>query len=223
MTEIEFKSKMGVELIDFYGGDSRVVQSARVSTLGANEPEPGEGKGLVKFLLREGHMSPFEHSGFTFRVHAPIFVTRQMLRHRSSQFNEESGRYRELEPVFYVPSAERPVVQVGKTGDYTFQHDIDASLFLSHELKTATSDSWRSYKYMLDRGIAKEVARMVLPVNLFSTMYMTLNARNLMHFLDLRLDPHAQQEIREVAEHMEVAFSYEMPWTYDAWKESKNG
>lgn len=223
MTEIEFKSKMGVELIDFYGGDSRVVQSARVSTLGANEPEPGEGKGLVKFLLREGHMSPFEHSGFTFRVHAPIFVTRQMLRHRSSQFNEESGRYRELEPVFYVPSAERPVVQVGKTGDYAFQHDIDASLFLSHELKTATSDSWRSYTYMLDRGIAKEVARMVLPVNLFSTMYMTLNARNLMHFLDLRLDKHAQSEIREVAEHMEVAFSYEMPWTYDAWKESKNG
>lgn len=223
MTEIQFKSKMGVELIDFYGGDSRVVQSARVSTLGANDPEPGEGKGLVKFLLREGHMSPFEHSGFTFRVHAPIFVTRQMLRHRSSQFNEESGRYRELEPVFYVPSAERPVVQVGKTGDYDFVTNLSTTGIAVMETRMASEDSWRRYENMLSLGIAKEVARMVLPVNLFSTMYMTLNARNLMHFLDLRLDHHAQQEIREVAEHMEVAFSYEMPWTYDAWKESKNG
>ena len=223
MTEIEFKSKMGVELIDFYGGDSRVVQSARVSTLGANDPEPGEGKGLVKFLLREGHMSPFEHSGFTFRVHAPIFVTRQMLRHRSSQFNEESGRYRELEPVFYVPSAERPVVQVGKTGDYDFVTNLSTTGIAVMETRMASEDSWRRYENMLSLGIAKEVARMVLPVNLFSTMYMTLNARNLMHFLDLRLDKHAQSEIREVAEHMEVAFSYEMPWTYDAWKESKNG
>lgn len=223
MTEIQFKSKMGVELIDFWGGDSRVVQSARVSTLGANDPEPGEGKGLVKFLLRSGHFSPFEHSGFTFRVHAPIFVTRQMLRHRSSQFNEESGRYRELEPVFYVPSAERPVVQVGKTGDYDFVTNLSTTGIAVMETRMASEDSWRRYENMLSLGIAKEVARMVLPVNLFSTMYMTLNARNLMHFLDLRLDLHAQQEIREVAEHMEVAFSYEMPWTYDAWKESKNG
>ena len=168
-------------------------------------------------------MSPFEHSGFTFRVHAPIFVTRQMLRHRSSQFNEESGRYRELEPVFYVPSAERPVVQVGKTGDYDFVTNLSTTGIAVMETRMASEDSWRRYENMLSLGIAKEVARMVLPVNLFSTMYMTLNARNLMHFLDLRLDHHAQQEIREVAEHMEVAFSYEMPWTYDAWKESKNG
>ena len=222
MTEIEFKSKMGVELIDFWGGDSRVVQSARVSTLGANDPEPGEGKGLVKFLLREGHMSPFEHSGFTFRVHAPIFVTRQMLRHRSSQFNEESGRYRELEPVFYIPPPERHVVQVGKTGDYTFEDNPAAGITARYLIDHTSRWCWDSYVEMLEGGVAKEVARMVLPVNLFSTMYMTLNARNLMHFLDLRLDPHAQQEIREVAEHMEVAFSYEMPWTYDAWKEGKN-
>ena len=222
MTEIEFKSKIGVELIDFWGGDSRVVQSARVSTLGANEPEPGEGEGLVKFLLRSGHFSPFEHSGFTFRVHAPIFVTRQMLRHRSSQFNEESGRYRELEPVFYVPSADRPVVQVGKTGDYTFEDDDEANAIAEEIIRSASENAWADYSELLNAGTAKEVARMVLPVNLFSTMYMTLNARNLMHFLDLRLDKHSQQEIREVAEHMEVAFSYEMPWTYDAWKEGKN-
>lgn len=170
-----------------------------------------------------GNSSPFEHSGFTFRVHAPIFVTRQMLRHRSSQFNEESGRYRELEPVFYVPSAERPVVQVGKTGDYTFEDDDEANAIASEIIQSASQNAWADYRELVFHGIAKEVARMVLPVNLFSTMYMTLNARNLMHFLDLRLDKHAQSEIREVAEHMEVAFSYEMPWTYDAWKESKNG
>lgn len=220
MTEIQFKSEVDVELINQYGSDTGVVQAARVSTLGANDPEPDEGKGLVKYLLRNNHMSPFEHSGFTFRVHAPIFVTRQMLRHRSSQFNEESGRYRELEPVFYVPPPERPVAQIGKTGDYQFRDDAGTYEVASETIKSASALSWGHYDYALSMGVAKEVARMVLPVNLFSTMYMTLNARNLMHFLDLRLDPHAQQEIQWVAQKMEESFEEHMPWTYDAWKEN---
>lgn len=220
MTEIQFKSDVDVELIDAYGSDNRVVQAARVSTLGANDPEPSEGAGLIRYLLRNEHMSPFEHAGFTFRVHAPIFVTRQMLRHRSSQFNEESGRYRELEPVFYVPPPERPVVQVGKTGDYEFEDNAEAFAQAKYALTSGSQWAWDTYAIMLERGIAKEVARMVLPVNLFSTMYMTLNARNLMHFLDLRLDPHAQREIQWVAQKMEVYFAEAMPWTYAAWKEN---
>lgn len=220
MTDIQFKSDVDVELIDAYGSDNRVVQAARVSTLGANDPEPSEGAGLIRYLLRNEHMSPFEHAGFTFRVHAPIFVTRQMLRHRSSQFNEESGRYRELEPIFYVPPPERPVVQVGKTGDYTFEDDGDRSEKVRGTLRWESENIWATYRNMIDDGVAKEVARMVLPVNLFSTMYMTLNARNLMHFLDLRLDSHAQQEIQWIARKMEVYFAEAMPWTYAAWKES---
>lgn len=217
MTEVSFTSEMGVQLIDWMGGDSRVVQAARTSTKGANDPEPGEGRGLVNFLHKEHHEVPFEHSVFTFRLHVPIFVSRQLVKHRITSISEESGRYKELDPVFYVPPPERPVVQIGKTGAYNFIQDQYAHDQAEFWIADAARESWDTYELLLDRGIAKEVARMVLPVNTYGTMYMTINARSMFNFLSLRTDHHAQKEIRDLAGQVADVFAEKMPWTYAAW------
>lgn len=173
--------------------------------------------------MRNNHATPFESSVFTFRVEAPIFVTRQMMRHRIASWNEESGRYRQLDSVFYVPDPDRPLVQVGKTGDYQFVEADDFRIDkVREEIHSASVLAMDTYERLLELGIAKEVARMVLPVNTYSSLYMTVNARSLMNFLNLRLDSHAQYEIREVAAKMAVAFEAKMPLTYNAWRETHN-
>ena len=169
--------------------------------------------------------SPFEHNSMTFFVSAPIFVFREFQRHRIASYNEESGRYRELRPVFYVPGPERKLVQEGKPGHYVFvdgtseQHDVVVS---------ATQESCRqayaAYKQMLDVGIAREIARGVLPVATYSSMYVTVNARSLMNFLSLRTKREGstfpsfpQREIEMVAEQMEAEWARLMPLTHAAF------
>ena len=219
MTEPTFRSDMKVELIDFMGGDGRVVQAARTSTLGAAASEEKESEGLINFLLRERHEVPFETSVFTFRIEAPIFVTRQILKHRISSISETSGRYRELPGEFYIPSEERPLAQTGKTGEYNMVHlGEHEETRLAIEMVRASQRAWASYEHMLRNGAAKEVARMVLPVNLYSSMYLTMNARSLMNFLSLRNEHHAQHEIREVAKQMEDIFAEKMSLTFKAWR-----
>jgi thymidylate synthase (FAD) len=144
----------------------------------------------------------------TFRVEAPIFVTREMLRHRLSSFNEESGRYRELDGVFYVPRPGRPLVQVGKVGEYRFKPGTrDQGRLTRGLIRIASAVSWSIYRRLLRLGIAREVARLVLPVNLYSTIYYTANLRSLLNFLSLRADwgdaavnrSKPQDEIQQVA------------------------
>ena len=219
MTEPTFRSDMKVELIDFMGGDGRVVQAARTSTLGAAASEEKESEGLINFLLRERHEVPVEHSVFTFRIEAPIFVTRQILKHRISSISETSGRYRELPGEFYIPYEARPLAQAGRTGEYNMVHlgeHEETRLVL--EMVRASQRAWASYEHMLRNGAAKEVARMVLPVNLYSSMYLTMNARSLMNFISLRNEHHAQWETREVAEQMEDIFAEKMPLTFKSWR-----
>lgn len=219
MTDITFRSDMKVELIDFMGGDGRAVQAARTSTLGASASGEEERAGLINFLLRERHEVPFEHSVFTFRVEAPIFVTRQILKHRITSISEESGRYREMDGEFYVPPIWRPLGQTGKTGDYNMVHlDPQAIEDTQLLLERAAIKARQTYQELLAQGVAKEVARMLLPVNLYSSMYLTINARSLMNFLSLRNEHHAQWETREVAEKMEGIFAEKMPLTFKAWK-----
>lgn len=220
MTDITFRSDMKVELIDFMGGDGRAVQAARTSTVGAAASAEEERAGLINFLWREKHHVPFEHTMFTFRVEAPIFVTRQILKHRTTSISEESGRYRELDGVFYIPNTDRPLAQVGKTGDYNMV-PLENHEYATTYMKNAAHNSWYYYKALLSAGAAKEAARMVLPVNLYSSMYITMNARNLVHFLTLRNEHHAQHEIRQVAEQMEKVFAQQMPLTYKAWRTSE--
>lgn len=214
---VTFRSDMGLSLVDSMGSDQSVVRAARVSTVGANEGEGGER--LIGYLMREKHMSPFEHATFTFLVEAPIFTINQMVRHRIASFNIESGRYKELEPVFYVPDAQRHLVQVGKTGSYEFEEgDAVQCAMVNVMLMSTAGYAWDAYEQMIAAGIAKEVARMVLPLNIYSSLYVTMNARGLMNFLSLRNEHHAQHEIRQVARQMEDIFAEHMPLTHAAFR-----
>lgn len=227
MTEITFRSDVTVKLINSMASDEAVTMAARVST-GASE-NPEKDAGLINYLMRDRHGSPFEHNAFTFFIEAPIFVFREFMRHRIASYNEESGRYKELEPVFYVPGGDRKLIQVGKPGAYTFV-DADYSQVKSAQAMTRLSSerSYELYKKMLDDGIAREVARGVLPVNTYSSMYVTMNARSLMNFLSLRTTREGthfpsfpQREIEMVAEKMEEFFTEKMPVTYATF--NKNG
>ena len=225
--DISFRSDVTVSLIKHSASDSDVAFAARVSTQGemSQYVEPKELGGLINFLMRERHGSPFEHSVFTFYVKAPIFVWREHMRHRIASYNEESGRYRVLEPEFYVPNSSRKLVQVGKTGSYTFepgsaeQHDI-----VNRNYENSCFAAYNAYLNMIVSGVAREVARGVLPVTIYSSAYVTMNARALMNFLSLRRsapDSHfpsyPQREIEMVAEKYEEIFQNIMPVTHHAF------
>lgn len=229
MSDITFRSDMGVELIQWMGSDNIIVHSARISTGVATGDElTDRDRGLINFLMRDRHGTPFEHATFTFRVEAPIFVFREFMRHRIASYNEESGRYKELSPVFYVPSLSRNLVQEGKTGAYTFTPgDLNQHLTVMKEHYLNAEESYAHYQEMLKAGIAKEVARAVLPVGIYSSMYVTMNARALMNFLSLRtlregahFPSFPQREIEMVAEQMEKLWAEKMPATYESFNKS---
>jgi len=230
---IIFRDHMTVELVKSSASDSDVIWAARVSTAGEQSLEAvgsdaSRAEGLINYLARERHGSPFEHTSMTFFVSAPIFVFREFMRHRIASYNEESGRYRELNPVFYIPSTERRLVQIGKPGSYEFVEGTPAQYELSVALiKESCTLAYESYQKMLDAGVAREVARVVLPVTLYSSMYVTMNARALMNFLSLRtaregshFPSYPQREIEMVAELMEEHFARLMPITYGAFQKS---
>lgn len=233
MSEAIFRSDMSVDLVKHSASDADVIWAARVSTAGEQSldeisKDPAKSAGLINYLARERHGSPFEHTSMTFFISAPIFVFREFMRHRIASYNEESGRYRELQPVFYVPSPERKLVQIGKTGAYEFidgtkeQYDITV-----RSMKESYVFSYEHYQKMLEAGVAREVARAVLPVGLYSSMYVTMNARALMNFLSLRTSregshfpSYPQREIEMVAEKMEEVFARLMPLTHSAFEKS---
>lgn len=228
--EIEFRSDVTVELVRASAQDADVVFAARVSTVGEQsltdiDADATESTGLISFLMRERHGSPFEHTSMTFFVNAPIFVWREHMRHRISSYNEESGRYRELLPVFYVPDAERNIIQVGKPGAYEFlPGSAEQYALIDTQMKRACTDSYAAYQSMLAAGVAREVARMVLPVSIYSSAYVTMNARALMNFLSLRrkaegsqFPSYPQREIEMVAEIYEQFWADLMPITHQAF------
>ncbi|NHN45416.1 FAD-dependent thymidylate synthase [Chryseoglobus frigidaquae] len=231
--EIQFRSDVTVELVRASAHDSDVLFAARVSTQGeqtleaaaSGDEATARDRGLINYLMRDRHGSPFEHNSMTFYVQAPIFVFREFMRHRIASYNEESGRYRELRPVFYVPGPDRNLVQVGKPGAYEFLPGSAEQLALvDAEVRASCTAAYASYQRMLDAGIAREVARAVLPVTIYSTMYVTMNARSLMNFLSLRTKREGthfpsfpQREIEMVAEQMEQHFAALMPLTYESF------
>jgi len=231
--EIIFRDDMSVELVKSSASDADVIWAARVSTAGDKSLEdvgadPAKSEGLINYLARERHGSPFEHTSMTFFISAPIFVFREFMRHRIASYNEESGRYRELKPVFYIPSKERKLVQIGKAGAYTFVDGTPEQFDLTvAAIKDTCNLAYANYQKMLDAGVAREVARAVLPVTLYSSMYVTMNARALMNFLSLRTEregshfpSYPQREIEMVAEKMEAHFAKLMPITYGAFQKS---
>ena len=232
-TEIIFRSDMTVELVKASASDADVIWAARVSTAGEQSldeigEDPARSAGLINYLARERHGSPFEHTSMTFFISAPIFVFREFMRHRIASYNEESGRYRELSPVFYIPDADRKLVQIGKAGSYSFIEGTKEQLEVTEAaMKKSYMLAYEQYQVMLEAGVAREVARAVLPVGLYSSMYVTMNARALMNFLSLRtaregshFPSYPQREIEMVAEKMEVEFARLMPLTHAAFEKS---
>lgn len=219
--KIELTSEIKAQLVDSMGSDESVVHAARVSIVGARaETEEGEQKGLLSFLMRNRHASPFEHITATFLLEVPIFVTREVHRHRTFSYNEVSGRYSVLQPKFYAPDFDRPLHQVGKPGSYTFEQGTDEEvLMVWTELRHAYQTAWSGYKYMLDKGIAKEVARDLLPVGVYTSFYMTGNLRNWLNFLSLRTAPDALYEIRDVAGQIETQLHKLSPTVMNLWDE----
>jgi len=228
---VSFRSEVTVELVKHSAADSDVLWAARVSTAGEQsleelQKDPERSKGLINYLMRDRHGSPFEHNSMTFFISAPIFVFREFMRHRVGwSYNEESGRYRQLDPVFYVPGESRKLVQQGRPGKYEF---VDGTQEQAELTGRVMEDSYRrayeAYQEMLAAGVAREVARAVLPVGLFSSMYATCNARSLMHFLGLRtqheqakVPSFPQREIEMVGEQMEAHWAKLMPLTYGAF------
>lgn len=229
MSDITLRSTFDVDMVQVVGSDQFICRAARVSTMGADSFDTEESVGLIKFLSKNRHGSPFEHGMMTFRISAPIFVWREFMRHRIGfSYNEQSGRYMELDPVFYIPPDDRALVQVGKAGAYEFvpgtpeQYDD-----LITNLDFAYNVAWRTYKANLDAGIAKEVARMCLPVSIYSSAYVTCNPRSIMNFLTLRtkvdgsmFPSYPQWEINQVANQMELHFKQAFPITHEAFCEN---
>lgn len=204
--------------------DYSVVNAARVSfakqSSDLHTDLTGKDKGLIGFLMRERHGTPFEHNAFRFHIKCPLFVAREWFRHRIGSYNEFSARYSEVPNEFWTPKPDAIRTQVGKPGAYTFEQ-VDsetaaAAMSIIHEQNAVAYDA---YKEMLAMGVAKEVARTVLPVSMYTQFYWTVNARSLMNFLSLRTDANAQYEIRQYAEEVEEFFREQMPATWSAWVE----
>lgn len=212
-----------VELIEApTNGDLAVVNGMLVSTGKNTETEMTEAnERRINFLMSADppHASPFEHAQFRFYVKAPIHVAREWFRHRTASFNEMSGRYKKLEPDFFVPADDAWRTQKGKPGAYTFEPlDDPMTNWLSMtELEKHYDASVQLYERLLDRGVAKEQARVVLPQGMYTEFYFTINPRNLMNFLRLRNSDQAMYEIRVYAAEIEKMLATAMPVCYDSW------
>ncbi|MGI5173082.1 FAD-dependent thymidylate synthase [Treponema sp. OMZ 840] len=189
-----------VRLVDYMGSDSRIVQSARVS-YGAGTKTVREDAALIDYLLRHDHTSPFEQVVLTFHIKMPIFVARQWIRHRTARVNEISGRYSVMSDEFYIP-AENDVAKQSCDNKQGRSEEAVSSSFtdmLISSLKKGQKDSYADYTKLIDEGAARELARVNLPLSLYTEMYWQMDLHNLFHFLRLRLDAHAQKEIRDYA------------------------
>lgn len=198
--EIRVLDKGFIRLVDYLGGDARIVQTARVS-YGAGTRTAREDAGLIDYLLRNGHTSPFEHVILEVHCKLPIFVARQWIRHRTARLNELSGRYSVLTEEFYVPPADQIRRQAtdNKQGRSPEEVPPELRARVLELLRKDQAAAYASYQALLKDDLARELARINLPVSLYTQWYWQIDLHNLFHLLALRLDPHAQWEIREYA------------------------
>jgi thymidylate synthase (FAD) len=207
-----------VRLDDAMADDLSVVNGARVSFARRKEEMDESDEGLIRFLMRDRHGTPFEHNSFRFHIRAPIFVVREWMRHRVSSFNEFSLRYAKATDDFYVPEAEDVRSQVGKPGAYSFEPVTDEVAEETREkLQALYEQAYETYQELVELGVARELARCALPVGAYTEFYWTVNARSLMNFLSLRNAETAQREIRRYAEACERFLEQQMPVTYAAF------
>lgn len=215
---IKVLDKGFVKLVDVMGDDSSIVQAARVS-YGKGTKTVNEDEGLIRYLMRHYHTTPFEMVEFKFHCRMPIFVARQWIRHRTANVNEMSARYSEMADWFYEPGVELCTTQSaqnrqGGTGTQVDDAESMAALFTSiHD------ETYSRYEQFLEKGMRRELARVALPVSLYTEWYWKIDLHNLLHFLRLRLDPHAQYEIRVFAEAMAEIVKARVPVTWRAFED----
>ncbi len=224
-----------VRVVDYMGTDSAIVQAARVS-YGKGTKQTREDAGLIRYLLRHRHTTPFEMCEIKFHIKLPIFVARQWIRHRTANVNEYSGRYSIMDREFYVPSPEHLAAQSSSNrqgrGDVLEGEEALRALEI---LKGDAAQAYQHYEELLNgneegdvfderkQGLARELARMNLPVNFYTQWYWKIDLHNLMHFLALRADPHAQYEIRVYADAMLEVLQKWVPTTYQAFIDYRMG
>jgi thymidylate synthase (FAD) len=213
-----------VRLVDYLGGDQRIVQSARVS-YGAGTKTYRQDQGLINYLLRNEHTSPFEQVVFTFHTKMPIFVARQWVRHRTARLNEISGRYSVMKDEFYVPRGDAIAPQAtdnkqGRSGA-AFPEDVQRGI--AAELTVQQRAAYEGYQGLLDKDVARELARINLPLSMYTEWYWQIDLHNLFHFLKLRMDAHAQYEIRAYAEAMFEIAQRVCPIATEAFDEHVRG
>ncbi|MDI9636692.1 FAD-dependent thymidylate synthase [Kamptonema cortianum] len=218
--EIPVLDKGFVRLVDYMGSDQRIVQSARVS-YGAGTKSVRQDRGLIHYLLRNEHTSPFEQVILTFHTKMPIFVARQWVRHRTARLNEISGRYSIMRDEFYVPAPDQMRVQSTDNkqarGDETLEDSVTKAML--QEMEADQRVIYTHYEDMIDKGLAREIARTNLPLSLYTEWYWQIDLHNLFRFLRLRLDSHAQYEIRVYAEAMAKCAKAVCPLAYEAFEE----
>ncbi len=192
-----------VRLVDYLGGDQRVVQAARVS-YGEGTKSYRKDKGLIDYLMRNQHTSPFEQVILTFHAKMPIFVARQWVRHRTARLNEISGRYSVMRDEFYVPEGEHIALQSedNKQGRKDEPVPEEMQKYIQWKLRTGQEEAYKEYNGLVDEGLARELARINLPLSAYTEWYWQSDLHNLFHFLELRMDKHAQYEIRAYANKM---------------------
>src|SRR5436190_3688349 len=207
-----------VRLDDAMADDLSVVNGARVSFARRKEEMDESDEGLIRFLMRDRHGSPFEHNAFRFHVRCPIFVAREWFRHRIGSFNEYSLRYAKATEDFYIPEAADVRSQVGKPGAYSFEQvSPELAEETRQELEALYKEAYATYARLVEKGVARELARAVIPVGAYTQFYWTVNARALMNFVSLRNAEFAQREIRKYAEAVEAFFAEKMPVTHAAF------
>lgn len=220
--ELVVPSSGFVRLVDYMGSDQSIVQAARVS-YGGGTKSVREDRGLIRYLLRHDHTTPFEMVVLKFHIKAPIFVVRQWIRHRTASVNEESARYSIVREEFHEPSREDIGFQSkdnkqGRSPEPVPQEIVDR--FFAY-LKENRETAYSQYEQFLQDNVARELARTVLPLSVYTQFYWQMNLHNLFHFLRLRLDPHAQKEIRDFAEQVAVCAKAVAPYAWEAFEEYK--
>lgn len=214
MTKIEQPPHGFVELIDVFGSDARIVAAARLSYDGENKGEEQDKK-LLFYLYKNRHTSPFEQVSATFRIKMPVFVMRQFVRHRTFRLNEFSARYTELPDEYFLPKVWRAQATDNKQGSVgEVSHGEELTRAAEEVYKIATTN----YEFLLKRGVAKELARVIIPVAVYTKIVVNIDMHNLIHFFKLRLHPHAQQEIRDVAQAMFDLVMPKFPWVKQAYQ-----
>ena len=217
--EIKVLDKGFVRLVDYMGGDQRIVQAARVS-YGEGTKSVRQDRALIHYLIKHWHTSPFEQVQLTFHCKMPIFIARQWIRHRTARLNEISGRYSIMKDEFYVPEPSQVAYQSsnnkqGRADSLPF----DQAMAVINQMEQDQKEAYTEYLGMIDKGVARELARTNLPVSLYTEWYWQIDLHNLFHFIRLRMDPHAQYEIRVYAEALAKCAQAVAPFAYEAFEE----